>query len=150
MQVCGTHPEKSWSLDGEMGIVGTMPKADFETLHEITQFTPLAKATAHSCTTLFFSFLLSLSLSLTLLLSYSLSLSLSYSLTLLTYSLSSLSLSLSYSLSYSVKSCTDLSPLHLCTLASVVPQTCRAQLITLPTHSRWLKSCLKIELHFTW
>ena len=36
---------------------------------------------------------------------------------------------------------------HTCFRCS---QTCRAQLITLPTHSRWLKSCPKIELHLTW
>ena len=29
-------------------------------------------------------------------------------------------------------------------------QTCRAHLITLPTHSRWLTSCPKIELQLTW
>ena len=28
--------------------------------------------------------------------------------------------------------------------------TCPAHLITLPTHSRWLKLCRKIELHLTW
>ena len=46
----------------------------------------------------------------------------------------------------SVESCTDLTPSHSCTFASL---PCCMQSITLATHSRWLKSCHKIDLRLT-
>ena len=114
MQVCGTHPEKSWSLDGEMGIVGPCPRRilkHFMKLHSSHHLPKRQRTPAPLC---FFHFF-SLSLSLTLLLSYSLSLS--YSLTLLlTLSLSlSLSLTLSLTLSSHAQSC------HRCTCAHLLP-----------------------------
>ena len=48
-----------------------------------------------------------------------------------------------------VDRCTDLTPLHSCTVASF-SQPCHAHLATFPTHSRWLKACHKTDLHLTW
>ena len=46
------------------------------------------------------------------------------------------------SLCRSVDRCTDLTPLHSCTVASF-SQPCHAHLTTFPTHSRWLKRATK-------
>ena len=56
--------------------------------------------------------------------------------------MSSASLSLFHSFSLSVDRCTDLTPLHSCTVASF-SQPCHAHLTTFPTHSRWLKRATK-------
>ena len=60
--------------------------------------------------------------------------------------------SLSFSLSLSLMLSISVKTRHRCTCVhlTVCLQTCRAHLITLPTHSRWLKACHKIDFHLTW
>ena len=55
---------------------------------------------------------------------------------------SSVSVSVCLSVCLFVDRCTDLTPLHSCTVAPSF-QTCHAHSTTFPTHSRWLKRATK-------